>query len=92
MIDTFGKNYIEALFRAIPDETIMIFKDSNGNACVSHQYCDVKEGCTLKSICGRGNTVEEAAYDYIRRIAGEILVFHAESSNRKEYKVILLDL
>lgn len=83
-------SYMDMLLNAFSDETIAVFKDVNNQICVELKYCDVKDGIVLKGDCGRGNCVEEAARDYLKKISGKTLVFHAESTNRKECKIIVI--
>ena len=44
----------------------------------------VKDGCFLCGEFGRGDTVEEAAADYIKKLEGKTIVVEPSSKNRRE--------
>jgi hypothetical protein len=48
---------------------------------------EIKEGVMLCSAFENGKTPMEALYNYAKRIAGQKLVFYANSTERKEYVV-----
>lgn len=56
----------------------------SGRYIVSFAHCEVKNGGFLKSCDGVGDTVEDAANEYMAQISGKTLVFNAESKNREE--------
>ena len=51
---------------------------------VHFQDCETKDGMFLVGTFGRGKTFEEACEDYVRKISGKMIVFHAYTDSRKE--------
>ena len=45
---------------------------------------EIKDGMFLVGDYGSGQTFEEACEDYIRKISGKMIVFHAYTDSRKE--------
>lgn len=73
-IDRLAKTNIDLeVFRIINDRTAVCFKDTY-----------VKDGCLLVGEFGRGDTVEEAAADYIEKLQGKTIVVNPSSKNRRE--------
>ena len=86
----FGFSYIDELMNVFGDEDLVVFKDKDGFVCVMIRYCDIKEGVTLTSACGRGEGVQAAALDLIKKINGKTLVLHADSEGSREYKFLAI--
>lgn len=64
-----------------------VFQWNNGvekGIGVHFQNADIKDGSFLVCAYGRGTTLEEACEDYIRKISGKTLIFHAYSDHREE--------
>lgn len=51
---------------------------------VHFQDCETKDGIFLVGTFGRGQTFEEACEDYVHKISGKTIVFHAYTDSRKE--------
>lgn len=58
------------------------------DVCVCYAHCEVKNGAFLIGEFGIGRDFEEACEDYLAKICGKTLVFHACSSQRKEVTVL----
>lgn len=56
----------------------------NGKIAVHFESTYVKDDCFLVGEFGRGDTVEEAASDYIRRLEGKTIVVEPSSKNKRE--------
>lgn len=57
------------------------------DVCVCYANCEVKDGAFLIGEFGIGKNFEEACEDYLAKIRGKTLVFHACTSRRKEVTV-----
>lgn len=55
---------------------------------VHFQNCEIKDGAFLVSEFERGVTLNDACEDYIRKISGKTLIFHAYSDRREEILAI----
>lgn len=81
--------YVEQL--ANTEILVEVTKDIFGHYQVQFKNCEVKQGGLLIGEYGSGETVEEAARNYIRQIAGETLVFDASGEGRKEIKIFFIE-
>lgn len=64
---------------------------NNNLFSVSLSYVEVKQGKRLIGVTGRGNTIKDAARDYINKIVGHTLVKNAMNETiRREF--VVLDL
>lgn len=59
----------------------------DGTIGVAYANCDVKVGCVLRGVYGKGRTFEEACEEYRRLISGKTLVF-TDHGVRKEVTVL----
>ena len=71
-------------------ETIVINKDINDNFVVHIDKCDVYTNPGALGVCGRGETVEQAAKDYIQKISGKTLVFNYGTESERFAKFIFI--
>lgn len=69
-------------------ERLEVWKCLDGKIAVSFQCCEVKDGIFLISEFGTGSTFNEAVDDYLEKISGKQLVFHAYSADRHEVRVL----
>lgn len=72
-IDKLAKTGIELEIRQIGEEILVDFKDVY-----------VKDNYFLIDKYGRGETVEEAASNYIKNLQGKIIVVNPYSENRRQ--------
>jgi len=56
--------------------------------CVSYTNCEVKDGIMLKTVFGRGRTLQDACYDYHKQIKGKTLVFNSNKEGGCEVRVL----
>ena len=49
---------------------------------------EIKDGMFLVGDYGSGQTFEEACEDYVRKISGKTIIFHAYTDSRKEVTFI----
>lgn len=75
---------IEALAKI---EDVCISTDYEGHFQVSFDRGWVRDGSALIGKCGRGNTIEEAANDYLRQISGQRIVVDGEHIRREFYVI-----
>lgn len=80
--------YVERL--ADTDFTVEIDKNCCGDYIVSLKGCEIKEGGMLIGEYGVGNSVEEAASDYIKKVSGKTLVCDAWKESRREFNIFLI--
>ena len=76
--------YIEALAKI---ENVCISTDYEGHFQVSFDQGWVRDGSALKGIYGTGRSIEEAANDYLRQIAGQRIVVDGEHIRREFYVI-----
>jgi hypothetical protein len=69
-------------------ERIEVWKMLSGEIAVAFRDCNIKDGDFLVSEFGTGKTFEEAVNNYIEKISGKRLVFHAFSDSRYEAVVL----
>lgn len=67
---------------------LLFWKNDNDQIIVAYWDCDIKGYGVLIGESGCGYTFEEACQDYIRKISGKTLVFHACTKSREEVKVM----
>lgn len=68
-------------------ENVAVSNDGNGMYLVSFVCGWVKDGFGLKGIWGTGNTVEEAAENYLLQIAGQRLIVETEQGRHELYVI-----
>ena len=68
-------------------ENVAVSNDRKGKFHVSFVCGWVKDGFGLKGIWGTGNTVEEAAKDYLLQIAGQRLIVETEQGRHELYVI-----
>ncbi len=72
---------------SLEGEHLEVFRNPDG-VCVLYKNAEIKDGCVLVSEYGVGTDFESACDDYLRKIRGKKLVFHAYSECRKEVIVL----
>ena len=79
---------IEELARILDKQLEIMYPDDSGDWYASFKYGEVKDGSILTSYTGRGNTPNAALRDYVKDIAGKLMVFNAGSLTlRMEFKM-----
>lgn len=73
---------------SLKGERITVWKRNDSKIIVSYDDAEVKDGLFLISLYGEGDTVNEAAKNYFKKIRGKTLVFRACSNERKEVTVL----
>lgn len=63
---------------------LCISKIVTGKIAVHFESTYVKDGCFLCGEFGLGDTVEEAAADYIKKLEGKTIVVEPSYKNRRE--------
>ena len=68
------------------------YPDIDGNWMVNFRGAELSAGAVLISSCGRGETIEEAARNYLDLIDGQTLVFNAGDPDRRREMFVMLDV
>lgn len=67
---------------------LRISKNIYGKITVSFKNAYLKDACLLIGNYGRGDTVEEAALDYINALQGKTVVVNPTSKDRREIVLV----
>lgn len=79
---------LEEIMILIGEKLEVRFPDIEGNYMFSFERGEISRGCVLESVTGRGKTPNEARADFIPKISGKTIVFHAmDKEKRREYKI-----
>lgn len=68
-------------------EDVKIWKLFDGTIGLAYANSYVTDGDWLTGAFGKGNTIEEAADDYVKKINGKTVVFYNDDSVENEAKV-----
>ena len=73
---------------ALGGHPLKVTKDCNGLICVEYASCEIKDGAFLVGDPGRGASFESACDNYLNKISGKTLVFHAGYDNEERIRVL----
>ena len=77
------------------DIKVCMYRGKTGQWCIDltkyGKSAEIKDGMLLRSFCGDGETLNDAAKNLIKKINGEHIVFGAYSNLREEFDFLFTD-